>query len=122
MIGLIIWFYLMPNRYNVEEFVTKQGLLCPEIVTKQALLETGHFTSYNCRERNNLFGMRHSSQINGDNPMGYFVYDNWMESIEHYKRSISVRHRIGETYYEFLERIGYAEAGNYIELLKQIKL
>ena len=74
MVGLIIWFYLMPNRYNVEEAVTEQGLICPEIVTKQALLETGHFTSYNCRERNNLFGLRHRSNVSAGNPMGYYEF------------------------------------------------
>lgn len=121
MIGLIIWLYLMPNKYSVEEFVKRQGVICPDIVTKQVILETGHFTSYNCINRNNLFGLRHRSNVSPENPMGYYAFEHWTESVIAYKKWISKRHRIGETYYEFLERIGYAEAGNYINLLKQIK-
>lgn len=120
MIGLIIWYFLMPNKYSVENECKQIGLLCPNIVTKQIKLETGHFKSKNCKVRNNLTGMRHKSNITKDNPMGYFIYDHWTESIKHYKENISVRHRIGESYYDFLIRMGYAEDKSYINKLKSM--
>lgn len=121
MIGLIIWYFLIPNEYNVKEYIEEKNLICSDIVIKQAILETGHFKSYNCIKRNNLFGLRHSSNITNENPYGYYTFKNWRESVDAYKKWISKKHKIGETYYEFLERIGYAEADNYIKLLKQIK-
>lgn len=117
---ILLWVLSLPNEKKVESYCNSSSLICPDIVTAQAVIETGHFKSYNCINRNNLFGMRHKSQISKDNPMGYFSYNNWKESVDHYKRNISVRHRIGETYFNFLKRIGYAEDTSYIRKLKSI--
>lgn len=122
MIHLIIYLYFIPPTPElVYQECVDQGILCPDIVTRQACLETGYFRSYNSTERNNLFGMRHKSKIKEGNKMGYYKYDNWRESVKDYKRFISRRHRIGETYYEFLNRIGYAEAEDYEYKLKLIR-
>lgn len=122
MIWFYLWWFALPTKGAVLEECQRQGLVRPDIVTKQAILETGNFSSDNCIYRNNLFGMRHKSQITKDNPYGYFKYDHWKESVTHYKTNISSRHIIGEDYYLFLERIGYAEAKNYTEILRIIKI
>ena len=86
----------------------------------QAIVESGHFQSYNCIVRNNLFGLRNRKNISESNPMGYYVFDHWTQSVTAYKKMIAKRHRIGEDYYSFLKRIGYAEEKKYISILKKI--
>ena len=87
----------------------------PEIVQKQAILETGHYMSKLCTEHNNLFGL----YDNKNNK--YYEFDTWIESIIAYKWWIQDRYQYDEKedYYDFLKRIGYAEDDKYIEKLKE---
>jgi flagellum-specific peptidoglycan hydrolase FlgJ len=82
----------------------------PEIVIKQFILETGWGKSYVCKKFNNLFGFRGSN--------GYFKYKHWTESVEHYKEFQNKKYKGGD-YYVFLHKVGYAEAPDYIQILKQ---
>ena len=116
MIKIIIYLYFLPPTPElVLDECEKQGLLFPRIVTAQAILETGHFKSYSCRVRHNLFGL---TKPKG----GYFVFNNWRESVTAYKTKVQYKYKPNENYYHFLDRIGYASAENYTKTLKQIKL
>ena len=93
------------NYYNIQE---------PIIVLTQAKLETGNYKSYQCLVNNNLFGLFNSNTGN------YFKFNHWTESIEAYKKYIEYKRRPNENYYDFLNRIGYAEDSAYVDKLKFI--
>lgn len=115
MIKLIIFLYLTPTTQNVETWCDFYEVHHSEIVVRQFVLETGWGKSYNCRVRNNLFGLVKPKG-------GYFIFNHWSESIQAYKTKVQYKWKEGEEYYNFLDRIGYASAKNYIKTLKQIKL
>lgn len=90
------------------------GVLHPEIVYAQAVLETGHFRSKVCKEYNNLFGLYNSSTKD------YYKFNHWTESVIAYINYIQYRYTPPNNYYKFLERIGYAEDSLYVSKLKNI--
>ena len=98
--------YLALEHYNIKH---------PRIVLAQAKLETGNYTSRHCIKGNNLFGLYNSKKKK------YFQFNHWSESIEAYKNMIEYKHRDGENYYKFLERIGYATSPTYVDKVKQIE-
>ena len=87
----------------------RQGVPHPGIVLAQARLETGNFKSKLCKQKHNLFGIKHNGK--------YASYPSWRESVRDYKRCISSRYKGGD-YYAFLKRIGYAKDPQYIRKLK----
>lgn len=101
--------YLWLNVYEVKY---------PLVPLEQSVLETGWYRCTNCSLKyNNIFGFYSDH---------YLTFDNWIESIEYYKRwqdkympsdvdSI-------EKYYKWLDDYGYASAKNYVKTLKQIKI
>lgn len=93
------------NYYDVKH---------PKIVYAQAILETGHFRSKVCQEYNNLFGLYNSSTKD------YYKFSHWSESVVAYINYIQYRYKPPNDYYEFLERIGYAEDVDYIKKVKSI--
>lgn len=99
---------------QVYEALLYHNILHPEIVLAQAILETGHFKSVGYTEHNNLFGLYNSKK--GE----YFKFNHWSESIQAYKDMVEYRYKPHQTYYEFLDRIGYATDPYYIIKLKQI--
>lgn len=98
--------YLALEYYNIKH---------PRVVLAQAKLETGNYTSRHCIKGNNLFGLYNSKKKK------YFQFNHWSESIEAYKNMIEYKHRDGENYYKFLERIGYATSPTYVDKVKQIE-
>lgn len=98
--------YLALEHYNIKH---------PRIVLAQAKLETGNYTSRHCIKGNNLFGLYNSKKKR------YFQFNHWSESIEAYKDMIEYKHRDGENYYKFLERIGYATSPTYVDKVRQIE-
>ena len=86
----------------------------PDIVYAQALLETGRFTSPLCVKHNNLFGLYNSSKED------YYIFNHWAESVEAYVKFVQYKYKPPNDYYEFLDRIGYAEDSNYVSKLKEI--
>jgi len=102
----------------------KQGIKHPEIVTKQAILETGNFECINCSlDHNNLFGFRWKGK--------YLEFDSWQESVAYYKKWQQKWFKGEKQYFDFLECIyvhrdgrcqRYAESEDYIYKLKQIEL
>jgi len=88
----------------------RQEIKHPHIVLAQAKHETGNFTSKVCKTKNNLFGLRKGNS--------YRSYSSWQECVTAYKTLIQSRYNGGD-YYQFLQRIGYAEDPHYIKRLKQ---
>lgn len=123
------------NSIEIEEFTPENfkfmldslGIESPDIVYKQAILETRNFTSPIFLENNNLCGMKHPSvrltTSIGKN-RGHANYDNWIDCVkdialfqDYYCERIT---RL-DNYYEFLNQI-YATDPKYIQKVKGIKL
>ena len=85
----------------------------PEIVLNQAILETGHFTSNICKQKNNLFGLYDSANSE------YMKFSHWIESCIAYKNMVQYKYK-GGCYYEFLDNLPYAEDTEYINKLKSL--
>lgn len=101
------------NFENVYQEIKHQNIECPDVVIKQAILETGNFTSNVCKTKHNLFGFLIKE--------GYLKFNNWRESVIYYKKWQQKRYKGGD-YYQFLSKIGYAEDTSYENKLKNIKL
>ena len=113
-----IRFGTKPNReLNIENLMAtlrQFDVKFPQIVAAQALLETGYFTSRVCLENNNLFGLRRPSTGS------YYTFNSWEESVKAYKDYVQYKYK-GGNYYEFLNRIGYAEDGSYISKVMSLE-
>lgn len=101
------------NIENLMAVLSQYDVKFPQIVVAQALLETGYFTSRACLENNNLFGLRRPS--NGT----YYTFNSWEESVKAYKDYVQYKYK-GGNYYDFLNRIGYAEDGEYLDKVRRI--
>lgn len=99
------------NEKNVLAELKKQQIPHANIVLAQSKLETGNYSSKVCYNKKNLFGIRKGNK--------YKNYNTWKESVSDYKRLISNRYKGGD-YYEFLERIKYAENPEYTKLLRNM--
>jgi hypothetical protein len=97
----------------------------PHIVLAQSIVETGHWTSKIFLENNNLFGMKeayvrvHTAK---GTQYGHAYYENWEESVYDYafyqcRYLGAIRTEAG--YFNYLSH-SYAEAPNYINILKQV--
>ena len=102
------------NGRMLMKELRRQHINHANIVLAQAKLESGNFKSNICLCYNNLFGLYDSSS--GD----YYRFTTWQESVKFYKIKIQSRLKKGEDYYEFLERIGYAEDNNYIDKIEDV--
>lgn len=100
------------TKEEVYEYLVSIDCKFPEIVTAQSILETGHFKSYSCRVRHNLFGLRYNNK--------YFIFDSWEESCDAYISKVQYKYKGGD-YYVFLEKLGYASDPDYCKKLKKIK-
>ena len=98
--------YLALEYYNIKH---------PRIVLAQAKLESGNYTSYHCRVKNNFLGLYNSRKKE------YFKFDHWTDCVQGYKDMIEYKLRDGEDYYDFLLRIGYAEDPKYISKIKEME-
>lgn len=98
---------------SVYNYLQQIGVKHADIVTKQSILETGHYKSYSCRVRKNLFGLTRKHKLE--------TFDNWMQSCDAYKNWIQYKYSDGD-YYDFLYELGYATDPKYIQKLHKIKL
>ena len=101
------------NISNLFMMLEKYHVKFPKIVVAQALVETGYFTSRVCLECHNLFGLRRPS--NGE----YYTFETWEESVKAYRDYVQYKYKGGD-YYDFLDRIGYAEGPKYTSVVRQI--
>lgn len=80
---------------NVYAYCVEQDIAHPEIVTAQAILETGWLDCTNCcLDKNNIFGFYYKGS--------YLSFDTWEESVEYYKRWQEKRYHGERDYYDFL--------------------
>lgn len=127
----------------LREAIRNQGLICPNTVEAQALLESGRFTSFLFKKTNNLFGMRYPAQrkttaiglylvkegefIKGDQKdikkyaarPNYAVYETWEDAVEDYKIWQDYSFKVSEKYFTFLNKI-YAEDTLYIQKVRRL--
>ena len=101
------------NIANLSKMLERYHVAYPKIVIAQALLETGYFTSRVCWECNNLFGLRRPSDGK------YYEFKRWEDSVKAYRDYVQYKYRGGD-YYQFLDRIGYAENKSYVAKVRQI--
>ena len=101
------------NESNLQDELLAQGVQFPEIVMAQAILETGHFKSYACINKNNLFGLRKSDGT-------YMSFDHWTDAVAAYRKYIQKWDDPPNDYYEYLDRLGYAEDSSYVAKVKEI--
>lgn len=101
------------NITNLYATLEHYGVKFPKIVVAQALLETGYFTSNVCLQNNNLFGLRRPSDGS------YYTFNSWEESVKAYRDYVQYKYKKGN-YYDFLNRIGYAEDKEYIGKVRRI--
>lgn len=99
------------TKENVEKELIKRKIPHHKIVLAQSLLETGHYTSAHCKNRNNIFGMR--------NKKGYKYYNNWIECIDDYENKFSKRYKGGD-YFVFLRKVNYAEDPSYEQKVRKL--
>jgi hypothetical protein len=98
------------NAENLKFLIQNAGIQYPEIVFRQAIIETGNLSCTNCSlDGNNLFGFRVGS--------GYKQYNTWHSSVYDYAQW-QREHYKGGDYYQFLLDVGYAQDSTYIEKLK----
>lgn len=95
----------------LKQEIDSQGIMFPDIVYKQARLETGNFKSAVFKNYHNLFGFM--------NRKGYIKYTTWKASVKDYRRW-QVRFYSGGEYYQFLKDIRYAEDPEYVNKLRRM--
>lgn len=101
------------NVDTVFKYICEKGIEHPEIVIKQAVLETGWFKSPFLMKRNNIFAFRYKE---------YMHFKSWKECVDYYKTWQDKRYKDKtEDYYKFLVRIKYATP-QYPAHLKKLKL
>ncbi len=101
------------NKENLYHELIAQDVDFPEIVLAQAVLETGHFKSYSCVQRNNLFGLKNR---NGS----YMTFEHWTLAVAAYKKYIQKYKSPPADYYKYLNDLGYAGDPSYTAKLKEI--
>ena len=99
------------NKKNVLAELKRQKVPHANIVLAQSKLETGGYTSKICKTHNNIFGLRKGNS--------YRKYNNYVACISDYKKLISSKYK-GGNYYDFLEKLGYAEDPSYTKKLKNL--
>lgn len=108
-----LFFSSQLNDSNLLGALRAFEVKCPEIVLKQSLWESGHFTSRLAKENSNIFGLYNS----GTNK--YYYFSHWLEAVLAYKKLVQSKYKGGD-YYEFLDKLPYATDTNYCEHLKQL--
>jgi flagellum-specific peptidoglycan hydrolase FlgJ len=103
-----------PTKELVKEACEYYGIKHSDIVVAQSILETGHYKSQNCTKHHNLFGLYNSKKKE------FFKFNHWTESVKAYRDMIQYRYTEGD-YYQWLEKIGYAEDPLYVQKLVNIK-
>ena len=110
---------------SVYNYIVSLNIQHAEIVLKQAILESGHFSSKIFKENNNLFGMKVARQrpttATGEQ-YKHAKYDSWQMSVVDYALwQTKYCHNLTESeYLEYLQRV-YSTNKNYTATLLKIK-
>lgn len=112
-------FFSKSPQEGLMEALEYYGVKHPQIVYAQAILESNWFKSKLCVKDNNLFGLYNSKK------QEYYTFNHWANSVEAYVRMVQYKYK-GEkeeppnSYYKFLQGIGYAKDVLYISKLKKL--
>jgi len=128
--GKQIWMMekALNEPFSQELFfeVLKMHVKHPDIVMRQAILETGWFTSKSFTKAGNPFGMKlprtRSTKAIGKK-YGHAEYQHWYYAVLDYKEwqdYYQVNSTTEVEYYQFLDKLPYATAKHYINTLKRI--
>lgn len=115
---------IKPTRQNIYNYIVACGIRHPDIVYRQALLESG-FCSNLYRKANNLFGMRvarsRPTTAKGEYN-GFAEYDNWMESVQDYALYQAAYMRKARTRAQYFDALddSYCEGHNYSTKLRSL--
>lgn len=113
------------NKQTLYDFVVECGAWYPDIIVKQAILESGNFSSNVYKRTNNLFGMKLAKSRNTTRN----IHSKELEYADFYNWQLSVIDRIlwdyaifdsiptREKYLKKLQKI-YAEDKDYINKIK----
>jgi flagellum-specific peptidoglycan hydrolase FlgJ len=133
---ILISFMSHTRPNNERDLLTKENLWLtikamdikyPEIAFAQAILETGHFKSQNCKTSNNLFGMmmpnvRETVAV-AKNERGFAVYETWIHSVQDYALyqdyMMKRRNMTRSQYLSFINK-KYSESRGYANKLNKI--
>jgi len=125
--SLVVCAKSQPSKTEVYQQIVSEGLIFPDIVFAQAILESGNFKSKVSRENNNFFGMR-LAKVRKTTAIGqksgYAKYISWKEGVKDYKlwqdRIIKNKPNITrDEYMSLLNRI-YAQSSSYVSYVKLI--
>lgn len=103
------------NKDNFFRVCAYYNIQFDSIVYRQAVLESGNFSSQLCRTHNNFLGLYDSR--NRD----YYKFDHWSTCIKAYRDFVQYKYnkeKYGCDYYNFLKKLPYAEDSLYIQKLK----
>lgn len=106
---------------SVYNYILELNIQHPEVVLRQARIESGNFKSRVFLENNNMFGMKipnkRPNMVSGSN-RGYAVYNNWQESVIDYAlyQVYSGKNLSKEDYIKMLNN-SYAEDTEYLNKL-----
>ena len=106
---------------SVYNYILELNIQHPEVVLRQARIESGNFKSRVFLENNNMFGMKipnkRPNMVSGSNS-GYAVYNNWQESVIDYAlyQVYSGKNLSKEDYINMLNN-NYAEDVEYLNKL-----
>jgi hypothetical protein len=106
---------------SVYNYILELNIQHPEVVLRQARIESGNFKSRIFLENNNMFGMKmpnkRPNMASGSN-RGYAVYNNWKESVIDYAlyQVYSGKNLSKEDYIKMLND-NYAEDTEYLNKL-----
>lgn len=111
-------FYLLDevNEEVLYNTLKHYDFPSPAVITAQAVLESGNFKSRLCKNNNNLFGLYNSRT------MSYYKFDSWISCVFAYKQFILNKYNSEEDYYEFLNRIEYAEDSLYENKVRKLEI
>lgn len=116
------WMDRPLTRKNLALALVDAGVQHPDIVYKQALLESRHLKSGLCKDGNNLFGMKkprsRKTYAKKQTVYGHAAFDHWIYSVMDYK--IWQGNEPIDNYFRFLKKRNYASNEQYISLLKGI--
>lgn len=107
---------------SVYQYILFLNIKHPEVVFKQAKIESGNFKSKVFKENNNMFGMKMSykrANIAGGENLGYAVYNTWQESIIDYALYQTYTAK-GMNKEQYIQHLGasYAEDPDYKSKVK----
>jgi uncharacterized FlgJ-related protein len=109
-----------------QELLSLYDVPYADYILRQAILETGNFTSDIFVENNNLLGMKHP-RVRPTTSIGsnrnHAMYHHWTESVEDYLLWLEYYKDKGwstEDYFKFLKEVGYAEDPLYIYKLQNL--